>query len=348
MKRPTIRDIAAAAGVSPGAVSFALNDRPGVSDETRERIRAVANELGWIPSAAARALSVNRAQAVGLVIARPSDSISNEGFYLRFIAGVEEVLTASSLSLVLQLVATVHEEQEVYQSWWSGRKVDGVLLTDPRQDDPRPAQLTDLGLPAVMVGAPQGAFASYPAIGTISTDDATAMRGVVEHLRQIGRRRFAYIGGMAGLVHLDARRAAFSEAVGDFDLPVPTSVTTDFTEDAGRKQTRNLLAGDPRQRPDAIVYDNELLALGGLVAIHDLGLRAPEDVAIVSFEDSPVCRVVNPPLTALQRDPADLGRDATANLLAALSADDAVGHRTAPAPLLQIRSSTVPASNETR
>lgn len=338
MRRPTIRDIAQAAGVSPGAVSFALNGQRGVSEQTRARVRQVADELGWAPSAAARALSVNRAQAVGLVIARPSDSISSEGFFLRFIAGVEEILTARSLSLVLQLVSTPAEEDAIYRSWWSGRRVDGVILTDPRQGDPRPEQLMGLGLPAVMVGAPEGAWGHLP-IGTVATDDAAATRLVVEHLYAIGRRRYAHVSGLTGLVHLDARRRAFADAARGHGLPEPAAITTDFTEGAGARETRALLSGPPSERPDAIVYDNELLALGGLMAIGELGLAVPRDVAVVSFEDSPVCRVVHPPLTALHRDPADLGRDAAALLLEGIEGLTA-GHRTAGPPTLQVRGST--------
>lgn len=93
MDRTTIKDIARVAGVSPGAVSFALNDKPGVSDSTRARVKAVAKDLGWRPNVAARALSANRAGAVGLVIARDDRSFAGEGFFLHLIAGMEEILT---------------------------------------------------------------------------------------------------------------------------------------------------------------------------------------------------------------------------------------------------------------
>ena len=98
MDRTTIKDIARLAGVSPGAVSFALNDKPGVSDSTRARVKAVAKDLGWRPNVAARALSANRAGAVGLVIARDDRSFAGEGFFLHLIAGMEEILTPAPVS----------------------------------------------------------------------------------------------------------------------------------------------------------------------------------------------------------------------------------------------------------
>ncbi|QOR69903.1 LacI family DNA-binding transcriptional regulator [Ruania alkalisoli] len=338
MKRPTIRDIAHAAGVSPGAVSFALNDQPGVSEATRARVRKVADEIGWQPSAAARALSNNRAQAVGLVITRPTDTISNEGFYLRFIAGVEHVLTRQHQSLLLQMVQTEEEERLAHARWWSGKHVDGVILTDPREQDDRPAALAHLGLPCTVVGV-STACSGLAGVGSVVTDDAKAMRRVVEHLHETGRHRVAHVAGLSGLVHVETRRRAFRDVAAEEGLDVVASWTTDFTEDAGRHATAEVLRDAGEEHVDAIVFDNELLALGGLVAVHDAGLRVPEDVALVSFEDSPVCRVVSPPLTALYRDPADLGRMAAEALLATIETGVAQ-HLTAPAPSIVPRGST--------
>lgn len=116
MQRPTIRDIAEAAGVSPSAVSFALNGRPGVSQATRERIRSVADKMGWTPNVVARALSASRAGAIGLVIARPSTTVSAERFFFEFIVGMQGELARAELSLVLQIVETTAEEIATYRS----------------------------------------------------------------------------------------------------------------------------------------------------------------------------------------------------------------------------------------
>ena len=106
-RRTTIKDIAERAGVSKGAVSYALNGRPGVSDETRDRILAIADELGWYPNRAARALSASRADACGLVLARPATTIALEPFFMEFIAGVEAELSPRSIGLTIQLVDSV-------------------------------------------------------------------------------------------------------------------------------------------------------------------------------------------------------------------------------------------------
>ena len=129
-RRATIKDIAERAGVSKGAVSYALNGRPGVSDETRERILAIADELGWYPNRAARALSASRADACGLVLARPATTIALEPFFMEFIAGVESQLSPRSIGLTLQLVNSVEEEIAVYRRWFGEHRVDGVFVVD--------------------------------------------------------------------------------------------------------------------------------------------------------------------------------------------------------------------------
>src|SRR6478735_6308408 len=154
MGRPTINDVANAAGVSKGAVSFALNGRPGISPETRRRILETAEQLGWAPSPRARALSVSKALAVGLVIARPPEILRADAFFPSFIAGLETVLSTRGHALLLQVVE--HDDAAAYRRLVQEGRVDGVFVTDLRVDDERPALLDELGLPAVIIGPELG------------------------------------------------------------------------------------------------------------------------------------------------------------------------------------------------
>jgi DNA-binding LacI/PurR family transcriptional regulator len=143
--------------VSKGAVSYALNGQAGVSEATRSRIRAIAEELGWSPNTAARALSGAAAYAVGLAICRPARVLGIEPFFMELISGLEAELSARSYALTLQVVADVGAELEVYRRWWAERRVDGVILVDLRLNDSRVPELEKLGLPAVAIGDPRGA-----------------------------------------------------------------------------------------------------------------------------------------------------------------------------------------------
>ena len=176
MGRPTITDVATAAGVSKGAVSFALNGRPGISEETRRRILATAEDLGWTPSARARALSNSRSHAVGLVVARAPEVLSVDAFFPAFIAGLETALSARGHALLLQVAE--HDDLVAYRRLAQEARVDGVLLTDLRVDDERPALLEELGLPCVLIG-PELSYRSFATQSAVWHDDAEGIRSVV-------------------------------------------------------------------------------------------------------------------------------------------------------------------------
>lgn len=303
MKRPTMADIAQAAGLSKGAVSYALNGRPGVSEPTRRRVLRIAEELGWVPNTAARALSADQAGAIGLAFARPARILGLEPFFMQLISGIEAVLAERSLALVLQVVPDVDAECEVYRRWWAARRVDGVIMVDHRVSDPRLDVLAELGLPAVVAGGRP----EREGIGSVWADDRIPMRSLVEFLAELGHRNIARVAGLRELRHVALRTAAFERVAAELGMRV-TVVDGDFSGEEGARLTRELLRG-PGQ-PTAIVFDNDVMAVAGLAVAQELGVAVPTELSIVSWEDSPLCRLVHPPLTALARDISAFGMTA--------------------------------------
>ncbi|AGL20493.1 LacI family DNA-binding transcriptional regulator [Actinoplanes sp. N902-109] len=315
MKRPTIADIARKAGVSKGAVSYALNGQPGVSEATRRRIIAIAEEIGFNPHSAARALSGASSRAVGLTLSRPARILSIEPFFMGLISGFEQELAARSYALTLQVVARPQTEIEVYRRWWGERRVDGVFVTDLRENDVRIAVLNELQLPAVVLGGP----GDTGAIAQIWSDDAGAIREAVSYLMALGHRRIARVGGLPDLLHTQTRTRAFTEICGSLGLSSALTVPSDYTGEEGGRATRRLLSAS--ERPTAIIYDNDVMALAGLSVAQEMGLAVPGDLSIVAWDDSPLCSLVHPPLTALTRDIAGYGARAARALLAAIAGD---------------------------
>jgi DNA-binding LacI/PurR family transcriptional regulator len=336
VKRPTIADIARRAGVSKGAVSYALNGQPGVSEATRRRIVAIAEEIGWNPHSAARALSGAPAHTVGLAIRRPARVLGLEPFYMELISGVEAELSARSYALMLQVVADAEAETAVYRRWWGERRVDGVLLTDLRVGDPRVPAVEELALPAVVVGGPDG----VGSLAHVWNDDAAALRAVLEHLVALGHHRIARVAGLADLRHTAVRAAAFAEAGARLGLEVAVTVATDYSGEEGAAATRSLV-GAPGVSPTAIVYDNDVMAVAGLAVAQELGLAVPGDLSIVAFDDSPLCRLVHPPLTALARDIPAYGARAARLLLSVIDGGAGGSVQDATATLVA-RGSTAP------
>jgi DNA-binding LacI/PurR family transcriptional regulator len=317
VKRPTIGDIAQRAGVSKGAVSYALNGQPGVSEATRRRVLAIAEEIGWNPHSAARALSGAPANTIGLALRRPARLLGYELFYMELISGVEAELSVRSYALMLQIVADADAETAVYRRWWGERRVDGVLVTDLRVDDPRVGVLADLRLPAVVVGGPEG----VGGLATIWNDDAAALLETLDYLVALGHRRIARVAGLADLRHTRVRGEAFARAADRLGLGEAVTVSTDYSGEEGARATRRLLSA--ASRPTAIVYDNDIMAIAGLAVAQEMGVAVPDGLSIVAFDDSPLCRLVHPPLTALVRDIPAYGARAARQLL------DVIGGRAA-------------------
>ncbi len=331
-RRVTITDIARHAGVSKGAVSYALNGQPGVSDETRSRILAIASDLGWYPNRAARSLSASRADACGLVIARPSRVLALEPFFMELIAGVEAEFSARSIALTIQLVSDPEQEVEVYRRWWAERRVDGVMLVDLRVDDPRLAEVARLGLPAVLVGGP----VESGVVPCIWHDEAGTIAATVRYLAALGHSRIARVGGVSDFVHTMLRTAAFYEIARELGLEADV-IDTDYTPESGARATRTLLSQS--EPPTAIVYDSDILAVTGLGVAHQMGFVVPDDVSIVAGDDSLICEVVHPPLTAVTRDIVAYGAAAARRLLEEIDGEP-TGDVQTPSGALTVRATT--------
>ncbi|MEV7735348.1 LacI family DNA-binding transcriptional regulator [Streptomyces sp. NPDC088921] len=335
--RVTIKDVAARAGVSKGAVSLAFNHKPGLSETTRDRIFRAARELGWAPNLTARTLAGSRVDVVGLAICRPARLLGLEPFYMEFVSGVESVLIERNCSLLLRLVRNVEEEVGLQESWWRGRQVGGSILVDFRADDPRVAATERLGLPVVAVGHP--AFTG--GLTSVWTDDATAVTEAVRYLAALGHRRIARVGGAAALGHTAMRTAAFDEAARSLELAGAWQVTTDYSGEAGGRATRSLLTAPSADRPTAIVYDNDIMAVAGLAVAAEMGLNVPRDVSLLAWDDSQLCRLTHPTLSAMSHDVHGFGAEAARTLFGVITGEGPGSHAV-PTPVLTPRGSTAP------
>ncbi|GHH32506.1 LacI family DNA-binding transcriptional regulator [Streptomyces umbrinus] len=336
--RVTIKDVAARAGVSKGAVSLAFNHKPGLADATRDRIFEAARELGWAPNLAARSLSNRRVDVIGLAICRPAKLLGLEPFYMEFISGVESVLTEHSCSLLLRLVRTVEEEVGLQDSWWRGKQISGSILVDFRADDPRVPAVERLGMPVVAVGHPS----LTGGLTSVWTDDATAVTEAVRYLAALGHRRVARVGGAAALGHTAIRTAAFDEAARVLELAGAQQVATDFSGDAGARATRSLLTAAVGDRPTAIVYDNDIMAVAGLSVAAEMGLSVPGDVSLLAWDDSQLCRLTHPTLSAMSHDVHGFGAEVARTLFDVVTGAEGGGSHPVPTPVLTPRGSTAP------
>ena len=334
-KRVTISDIARLAGVSTGAVSFALNDRPGVSEATRQRILEIAEELQWQPSSAARALVGGSTGVIGLAISRPARTIGSEAFFADLIAGIQSGVSSSQMGLQMWLVRDVQAEIDTYRRWHNSRQVDGVIMVDPLLDDPRTAALTELGTPAVIIGSRPSRPGEPP---TAWVDDTQAAATLFDYLVAIGHRDMAYVSGPAALEHTLLRTQVLRDL--ESEGVAQESFVTDYSPAHASAITRQLLSR--RRRPSVIVYDNDVLAVAGLRVAQEMGVGVPQDISIASFDDSVIAGLTHPSITCLTRDTFELGEQAARLLLEQIKSPTPLASLACPPPVLTVRESTIP------
>ena len=333
--RITIKDIAARAGVSIGAVSYALNGRPGVSEATRLRVLTVAEELGWVPDNAARRLAGAQTETVGLVLTSgTAKSLGVAPWFMEFIGGVATVLAEHGYGMMMQVVSDIDAEIEVYRKWARSRLVDGVILVDLRSADPRVGAVRSLRLPAVIAGPPEVA----QGFACVWTNDGAAAQEAVRYLAALGHHDLARVSGPAEMMHVKIRQAATAQVATELGLRVRTWFT-DYSVELGRRATREILMSSPR--PTAILYDDDLGAVTGLAVARELNLRIPEDVSLLAWDDSNLCQTTFPPLSAMSHDVLGYGAHVTRRLLEVLGGAAPAAHQDVT-PRITPRASTAP------
>ena len=328
--RVTIGGLADRLGLSKASVSYALNGQPGVSEETRRRVLDLADELGWHPSSSARALSRARSDAIGIVLRRDPGLLGTEPYYMSLLAGVEAELAESGQSLLLRMIGPSNgQDLAAYRRWSAEQRVDGVMLFDITVGDPRPALLDQLGLAFVLHGNNESV-----APGRVLLYDAWGDAHIlVDHLHGLGHRRILHIQGPAEFEHEQERADAIARFAAELGMHA-SSEPSDYSMEAGER-IASAHAGD--RSLSALVTSHDLHALGAQAALRPAGR---DDVALVSWDDSLICRIGSRPLTALARFPEEQGRRATRMLLDEL-AGVATATRTARASELVVRSTSV-------
>ena len=349
--RVSLKDIANELGISQTAVSFAINDKPGVSIQTKRRVREAAARMGWKPAYAAQALGSSKTMTVGFAPARSMDAFQTEGFMLHFMAGIHASLSRSGYGLLFRPCATLDEELDTYRDWARRKRVDGVVLVDLLSDDPRPRLLHNLGLPAVLAGGPD----SDNYLPSLSIDDSRTMTTIMDHLSSRGHARIAYLSGDKNLDYSRARVSSFKEFVSRKNLGEPKVEFTDFTPDKAAAFTLRLSSG--KNPYTAFIYENEIMAAASLRAMlesrtasmavqgSDEKTAAPALAcmglpAMVSFEDSFICQSTYPSITSVHRDAGLYGTKVANLLLKIFRGEHVGGNRRILTPKLVIREST--------
>ena len=331
---PTIEEVARHAGVGRGTASRVVNGSSHVSDAARAAVQQAVEALGYVPNRAARSLVTRRTDTVALVVSEPGDRVFGEPYFGAIVRGVGERLGRSPFQLLLTMAGTDRDRDRV-ATYLTDQHVDGVLLLSLHGSDDLLATLDGRGVPTVCGGAVVG---SQPAV-VVDADNLGGGRAAAEHLLARGRRRLAVLTGpqdmSSGRDRLTGARAALrAEGLEDQGLVVAFG---DYSEASGERAMRRVLATGAR--PDAVFAASDLMAVGALHVLREAGLRVPDDVALVGFDDAPVARHTDPPLTTVHQPVEEMGR-VMADLLLARISGEPVPARTVLPTRLVVRTST--------
>ncbi len=334
--RPTLDAVAARAGVGRGTVSRVVNGSPQVSPEARAAVQAAIAELGYVPNRAARALVTQRTDSVALVVSESEERVFGEPFFAGIVRGISSGLLETSMQLWLAMAQSPAERERV-EHHLTSQHVDGALLLSLHDDDPLPGLLEQRGLPTVLGGRPARMLQSdADAAYFVDVDNAGGARQAVEYLIAQGRRRVATLAGPQDMGAGVARLAGYREAVHDHLGPGRDDLVQygDFSEASGTAAMRRLLAGTPDI--DAVFVASDLMAFGALRALRDADRRVPDDVAVIGFDDAPIARQADPPLTTVHQPVEEMGRQ-MARLLVARIRDEEM-----PTPYVLLDTHMVP------
>ncbi len=314
---PTLRDVARAAGVSVGTASKALNDRGRLRPETRERVRREAERLEFRPNDLIKSLLRGRTFTVGLIT---TDYVGQ--FTMPGIAGIEDALGSAEILVFLCDVRDDPERERNVVSALLAKKVDGIIVMSRRSDPRPPVNVGQAGPPVVY------AFARVTDPGALSLlpDDAQGARLATEHLLGRGREHLAHITGPRNREAAVSRHEGMRAALRDHGRTLPDEHVQygDWTEAWGYEAVGRLLERDPEI--DGIFCGSDIIARGVLDALRDLGRAVPGNVAVVGFDNwEVIASQSRPPLTTVDMNLHDLGRDAAQRLLRMIEGEHASG-----------------------
>ncbi len=334
---PTIRDVATYAGVSTRTVSRVLNDSSAVAQGTRDRVLAAIRAMKFHPSTIARSLATRHRGAIGLIFPAPLDFVMSDPFLAATTGAIAHRASVAGYHLLIIHAGEMGNNEDAYLPVLVNHEVDGVVVLGIHEDSRVAAQLQTGRQPYVLLDFPEE---PWQGVSYVDCDNEDGGFQAACHLAELGHRVIGLVDGPANSIAAKRRRAGFLRGLAAYGLGLSEEfiVAGDFTESSGYCAGRELLR--QTRRPTALFVLNDRMAFGVLSAARALGMRMPEDLSIVGFDDIDLAQFAAPPLTTVRQDARQMGELAT-DLLLALIAGESPRQREIIVPVsLVVRGST--------
>lgn len=299
-RRPTMNDVAEAAGVSSATVSRVLNGKAWVAKETRESVLNAIATTGYTANHQARSLATGRSESVAFLLSAQVQDLFADPTFSQLLTGVVSALADQDMTVVLLVAGTERERRQAAKFVKSGH-VDGVIFVSPHEADPTLKQLAESNMPLVSIGLPLG---FQDLISSVSVDEVGSAMRAVEQLRARGCSRIAHIAGPLDTPGGKFREQGFLAIVGGEGCSL--SVEGDWSVRSGREAMAQLLNLCPTI--DGVFAASDSMAVGAMLEIQDRGLAVPDSVAVIGFDDSGLAEAAKPPLTTMRQPWTELSR----------------------------------------
>lgn len=308
----TIKDVAALAGVSPSTVSRTCKNNPSISEETKERVRKAMAELGYEPNFQASNLASQNSRTIGIILPASAKEVYENSFYLEAIQGISHYCNGRQY---MTTIVTGQDEAEILnavRSMSRSGKVDGFIILYSKKEDPVIDYLFNEGLLYILIGkATQYTNQTI----YIDNDNLLAGREAAEYLYQLGHRRIAYLGSDSSLMFSADRKAGYQLALASHQLPVRPEYCVEVknVSENNEEAIRGLLM--QKNRPTAILVSDDILAVSLERVCLENHLAIPEDLSIISFNNSLFARLTSPQLTSIDIGAGQLGSEAASQII---------------------------------
>ena len=308
----TIKDVAALAGVSPSTVSRTCKNNPSISEETKERVRKAMAELGYEPNFQASNLASQNSRTIGIILPASAKEVYENSFYLEAIQGISHYCNGRQY---MTTIVTGQDEAEILnavRSMSRSGKVDGFIILYSKKEDPVIDYLFNEGLLYILIGkATQYTNQTI----YIDNDNLLAGREAAEYLYQLGHRRIAYLGSDSSLMFSADRKAGYQLALASHQLPVRPEYCVEVknVSENNEEAIRGLLM--QKDRPTAILVSDDILAVSLERVCLENHLAIPEDLSIISFNNSLFARLTSPQLTSIDIGAGQLGSEAASQII---------------------------------
>jgi DNA-binding LacI/PurR family transcriptional regulator len=317
----TIKDVADKAGVAVSTASMALNNKPAISSDTKKAVLKVAEELGYHPTAAARALVDGKPSNLGILIPVRVDSLFfSTGFFQKLIAGMNRAAKEGGNMISLQVVETREETERVITEAYRTKNVSGSIITHPTQEMPYLEAIEEFHYPVVFLGEPPRDF-PY-----VDNDNYEVAKQATEHMIDHGHERIAFLGGPKSLIATEARERGYRAALEEAGIELRSDLIW-HSRHAEQKAYREVMDQPDPPEYTAICISVEEQMAGVHRALRDLGKSIPEDVALITIGDSQLAQHINPSMTSLDLHTEKLGYLAAKKLTKLINGEKSTSHR---------------------